>query len=87
MEREYHVLRWTQMSNYINYGKRELAFLLNDERFLIYRNPNNKFKKHLGFTVGWHKIHNEITKKHSYESRLTIFDHKKLMLFKIKYGL
>ena len=73
-----------EYSRYLNDGKKELAFILNEERFLMYRNCNNKFIKHLGFTLEFVKFKPEnIELKY----KVVIFDKTKLMLFKIKYGL
>jgi hypothetical protein len=73
-----------EYSRYLTDGKKELAFILNEERFLMYRNCNNKFKKHLGFTLEFVKFKPEnIELKY----KVVIFDKTKLMLFKIKYGL
>jgi len=73
-------------SCYSKNGRKELAFLLNEERFLTYRNCNNKFKKHLGFTLEFVKYYDK-EKCKQYKFRVVIFDKTKLMLFKIKYGL
>lgn len=70
---------------YIKYAKKELAFILNDDRFLTYRNIGNKLKKHLGFTTA--QIRVPKGESYCYEHRIVVHDKQKLMLFRIKYGL
>jgi hypothetical protein len=72
---------------YLRCGKQELAFILNDERFLTHRDCSNKFKKHLGFTLEFVKVPNPESGHYTYQHRVVIHDKQKLMLFKVKYGL
>jgi len=86
MNVEYYIVQWGILQTYIKKGVVELAFKLEDDRFLQLKNCNNKFKKHLGFT------HSSIRMPDTdrialYEYRIYIHDPKKLMLFRIKYGL
>jgi len=70
---------------YLKYGRQELSFILNDDRFLACRSISNKFKKHLGFTAEHIRVPRE--ESYCYEHRIVIHNKKKLMLFRIKYGL
>lgn len=87
MNRDYYIISWVNSLSYTRNGKKELALKFEDDRFLQLRNCNNKFKKHLGFTVGNHKIVDSKGVLTDYECRITIYDKSKLMLFRIKYGL
>ena len=86
MELESYEVDWVVLQKYIRFGRQELAFKLKDDRFLQLKNCNNKFVKHLGFT------HSSIRMPDTdrialYQCRIYIHDPKKLMLFRIKYGL
>lgn len=90
---ERYFISVTEYSKYIKYGKEELAFLLNDERFLSLKNCNHKFKKHLGFILELIKVPAPVLPKELhlfdlvYKNTVVIYDKQKLMLFKIKYGI
>ena len=86
---ESYIISNAEDSKYVSSGKKELAFLLNDERFLNYRDCNNKFKKHLGFTLEFIKVPSDKNPNinYEYQHRIIVHDKKKLMLFRIKYGL
>ena len=87
MNVEYYIVQWEILSKYIKNGRVELAFKLEDDRFLRLQNCNNKFKKHLGFTHSSIRMTPSADRIVRYESRIYIHDAEKLMLFRIKYGL
>jgi hypothetical protein len=85
---ESYVIPSGDYSKYIKYGKKELVFALNDERFLNLKNCNNKFKKHFGFTLEFTKVPiSENPFVYNYQHKVIIHNKQKLMLFRIKYGL
>jgi hypothetical protein len=76
-------------TKYVKNGRKELAFILDDERFLHTRDCSNKFKKHLGFTLEFIKVPSDKNPNinYEYQHRVIVHDKQKLMLFRIKYGL
>lgn len=82
---------WLDLHKYIKYGKEELCFILKNERFLMVRNLNPYFKKHLGFmysSVGWEldpSTSNKCRKIEKY--KIEIYNKSKFLFFKLKYSL
>ena len=83
---EYYFVPFKIGSKYYECGKKELAFLLNDERFLKIKQFQNKFIKHLGFALQFVKDKDK-DGFHLFKYKIVIYDKSKLMLFRIKYGL
>lgn len=84
--REKYEITYREKARYVDFGKTELSFLLNDTRFHRLIDCNNKFKKHLGFTLETLRLPSENLIP-TYRVHVMIHDKKKLMLFRIKYGL
>lgn len=97
MKQEYYVVPWSEYHRYNDFGRTELSVIYkaipdkDDDRSMSLKqyskSVQNKFKKHLGFTCGSYKKESDDSKLVSYEYRIVIFNKKKLMLFRIKYGI
>lgn len=82
---------WLNLHKYVKHGKEELCFLLKDERFLMVKNLNPYFRKHLGFiysAAGWHPEPNSSNACRKIERyKIEIYNKSKFLFFKLKYSL
>ena len=92
MESEKLYLEWSEFKKWIKFGQDEIIQRFNlkppegypnyPSYCFVKKNNNRYFRKHLGFTFQYN-----VKKENPNLTIITIIDRKKLMIFRLKYGL